>query len=477
MARSQTALPERPSQLPVSPSPTLWIDVTGLLTWIGQPTGIPRVIALLAQHLLQQPGLSVRLCKLVPTQRGFCQVAADPCQTRLNEQFQRRTPFLVWGYQRIGQVAQDLKQGNSPLARKLPREMREPLGRSINLVRELACLAVKALRAPLRYLQARCFEKPVPFQPGDVLLDLGVSWGYPNYGQWVAQLKQRQGIRYALLVHDLIPWRCPQLFPEEAACEFVEWAEQAVPTADLLVVTSQSTKRDVDAYTKALQVPCPPVGIMPLGVDIPSAVPEEEPLPAAIDRPFVLCVGTLEVRKNHLLLYHVWRKLVQEHPQEAPLLVLVGRPGWLVRDLLSQIANDPLVRDRIKILNGLSDRVLARLYRECLFTVYPSFYEGWGLPVSESLAFGKPCITSSSSSLPEAGGEFCEYHEPMDFARCYELVCRSILDAEFRRQWETRIRQHYQPWSWQQSQEQLLSHLVAHFGLQPEAKSNAASCG
>jgi glycosyltransferase involved in cell wall biosynthesis len=129
--------------------------------------------------------------------------------------------------------------------------------------------------------------------------------------------------------------------------------------------------------------------------------------------PFVLFVSTIEKRKNHELLYRVWVRLI-ESGCEVPQLLFVGMRGWGVDELLADISRDRRVKNRIHVLNNVSDAELTFLYDRCLYTLYPSFYEGWGLPVVESLAFGKFCLCSNAGSLTEAGEDFCEYIDPWD---------------------------------------------------------------
>ena len=473
MSRSEPETHASPTKRPV-----LWIDVTALLVWSGPPTGIPRVVAEMTRRLLRREDLDVRLCVYSPATGHFAAVAANHPHVEQALRFQQHDPPLVRIQQRLNQGVLALRRGTLFGTRFLPASLRNALAQLSLVALEVARVSAKVVLGLPHRLRAWCLEKPLQFAAGDVILDFGFSWSLPGYGKAVAELKARQGVRYAVEINDLIPWRFPQFLLDAAAQSIRQWMADVVAVADLVLVISKNTGRDLAAFAAEGKIAAPPVEVLYLGTNIAEEADAvvKEPLPVPQDRPYVLCVGTLEVRKNHALLYHVWRKLVEEHPDTAPRLVLVGRPGWLVEDLLELVRRDPLVRDHITILDGLSDVALAELYRNCLFTVYPSLYEGWGLPVSESLAFGKACIASNSSSLPEAGGELCEYHEPMDFARCYELVCRTAFDAEFREQWEARIRRQYQPRSWQQAQEQLVSFLTANFWTPSETKQNVPAC-
>ena len=140
---------------------------------------------------------------------------------------------------------------------------------------------------------------------------------------------------------------------------------------------------------------------------------------------FLLCVGTIEVRKNHALLYSTY-KLADERGIELPPMVIVGRRGWLSEDIYEVMTHDPQTRAKFVFLHDATDEELAWLYRHCEFTVYPSFYEGWGLPIGESLAYGVPCVASRTSSMPEVAGELIPYFSPSSADECLEAITAMI---------------------------------------------------
>ncbi|MFI5091233.1 MAG: glycosyltransferase [Terriglobales bacterium] len=84
----------------------------------------------------------------------------------------------------------------------------------------------------------------------------------------------------------------------------------------------------------------------------------------------------------------------------------------------------------------------------CLFTLFPSLYEGWGLPVTESLAHGKPCLISNRSALPEAGDTFARYFDPENLLDAYQMIRAAIEDLDELRIWTARIVREFQPVSW-----------------------------
>jgi len=152
--------------------------------------------------------------------------------------------------------------------------------------------------------------------------------------------------------------------------------------------------------------------------------------------------------------------MVEEMPFErVPTLVFAGRVGWLVNDLLQQLVNCAYLRGKIVLVADPTDAELVALYRGCRFTLFPSLYEGWGLPVSESLSFGKLCVASDRTSVPEAGGDFCLYVDPENISAASDVIRRACTDDALIAAFEKKIREEFQPTSWRKTAETLLRHL------------------
>jgi glycosyltransferase involved in cell wall biosynthesis len=94
---------------------------------------------------------------------------------------------------------------------------------------------------------------------------------------------------------------------------------------------------------------------------------------------------------------------------------------------------------QVRVIHAPSDRELAWLYQNCLFTAYPSLYEGWGLPVGESVWFGKYCVASQATSIPEVCGDLLDYVDPNDLASICACLRKYIVDGDALRQQEARI--------------------------------------
>ena len=168
------------------------------------------------------------------------------------------------------------------------------------------------------------------------------------------------------------------------------------------------------------------------------------------ERTHVLYVSTIEIRKNHMLLFKVWERLIREHGAETvPDLVFTGKYGWEIDDLRALLKETGFLGGKIRVVENLSDEALAVLYRFSLFTAFPSFCEGWGLPVAESLSYGRHCIASDATSVPEVGGRFVQYHDPRDVDAAYRLIEEAIFDPAALDTWESLIRSEYRPAPWQ----------------------------
>ena len=131
----------------------------------------------------------------------------------------------------------------------------------------------------------------------------------------------------------------------------------------------------------------------------------------------------------------------------------------MAEETYTLLTTDPEISKKITLLQGLSDNELAWLYKNCKFTVFPSFYEGWGLPIAEALSYGKCCISSNTSSMPEVGGELVEYVSPYDVAGMMAAIQHLNEDDAYRRRLESKIKSQYKPRSWSDTFEQLLSTL------------------
>ena len=286
------------------------------------------------------------------------------------------------------------------------------------------------------------------FQPGDVLLTMGLDWDYP-YPEAFRQLKDR-GVGIISVCYDLIPILFPHYCVEGVPEKFKVHYQALASHAAALLCISKQTERDVTDYFRAMGYPARPTQVMTLGDDVPDdrggAGPELDRLMA---EPFILFVSTIERRKNHEVLYRAYHELVRRgHGQALPRLIFVGAPGWGVGDLMKDMQLDPLVQGRIAIVNRVSDGDLRWLYRKALFCAYPSLYEGWGLPIGEALSLGKAVLSSDRGSLPEVGGDLVKYLDPWDVRAWAEAILDWASEPAKIAAIEKSVEERYVPRDW-----------------------------
>ncbi|MPT49034.1 MAG: glycosyltransferase [Sphingobium sp.] len=174
---------------------------------------------------------------------------------------------------------------------------------------------------------------------------------------------------------------------------------------------------------------------------------------------FAITVGTIEPRKNHEALYKAYLMMLRQGLlDKAFQLVFVGNRGWKSGDFLASLEQDERVKGKILIMSP-SDEELDVLYRNCKFTLLPSFYEGWSLTLPESLSYGKFCLTSDVDPLRETGRDLVEYIHPLDAARWAERMAYYANNSDALEPWEKKIESHWKARTWYQSAEMLLEAL------------------
>jgi glycosyltransferase involved in cell wall biosynthesis/GT2 family glycosyltransferase len=258
-----------------------------------------------------------------------------------------------------------------------------------------------------------------------------------------------------VLVYDIIPLENPEFVSDAHQTMFTGWLRTTLALAKIVFVSSVENRDRLLRWAALAEVP--------LGASVvPIAFGANKPAPAlgagqllratATSRVrmggFVLSVGTIDRRKNQAALCRLWPRLhATLPPDQVPQLVLVGRDDVGLEMLSDQVAA-LIEAGNILVLQGVSDAELAGLYDTCLFTVFPSLSEGYGLPVAESLAHGKLCIASDLAVIRDHAGDLPWYVPPGDQAALLEALRRVITDTQMRAEAEGQIARHYMSQDW-----------------------------
>ena len=309
-------------------------------------------------------------------------------------------------------------------------------------------LKVAARDVVATWLRTNPFERFV--RPGDVVVSLGAGWGIPNYMKYFAEAKRRSGVKFAIMVHDLIPIKYGSFVEPHHTAQFRDWLRAAIPVADIVFTNSKHTRTALIEFAAESGWRLPPVVALEMGSGFGDRLTAGEQAMVSLPPRYVLFVSTIELRKNHRLLVRVWQRLLERHGADlVPNLIFAGKIGWLVDDLLADLETSDHLNGKIILLRGLSDAELQQAYRSCLFTVFPSLSEGWGLPIAESLAHGKFCVASNHTSIPEAGGNLIDYFDPLDEDDALAKIERPLIDRAYLAAREAQLRAEYRPRTWE----------------------------
>ncbi len=285
----------------------------------------------------------------------------------------------------------------------------------------------------------------------DRLIILDSSWTVSKSVECFQQAHDR-GMQVHVMVHDLIPLVRPDLCSERAPLIFYDWMIKTLQFTTQYIANSEATKADMlDFFTMhnlqrtVVVTPLAQTALSEIESErkdgpllanfAPNVYPRVRELASASEivrvlsgTRYVLCVGTQETRKNNWRIVQAWKLLLDTCPPDTvPRLVFAGKSGWMnanFENLLNATGN---LGGYVTRIEAPDDRDLDLLYRNCLFTIMPSLYEGWGLPVGESLSYGKTAVTSNSSSLPEVGGDLVRYCDPTSITSIAD-ACRGLLE-------------------------------------------------
>lgn len=263
--------------------------------------------------------------------------------------------------------------------------------------------------------------------------------------------------RTALTIHDLSFLRYPECFSPPLLRYLLNAVPRSVERADLILADSSSTRDDL---MEMLGVPAERIRVVYAGVE-PSFEPR--PLPEVdavrqrygIGRPYLLGLGTLQPRKNFVRLIEAYRLLRQEQGIPHQLVIGGGR-GWLYEPII-EAAKAHGLGDDVLLIGFVDDGDLAALYTGAEAFVFPSLYEGFGLPVLEAMACGTPVVAASTSSLPEVAGEAALLVSPHDTGALAEAMAQVLGNDALRTTLRMRGFEQCRRFTWRAAAQDLLA--------------------
>lgn len=401
----------------------IWIDLTDFLNWRGNLTGIQRIQYNISKLYIDS-GKDVHFFVYREQSRIFQEIQFDPAD-------------IV----KAGIVLGD--DGGQGRKLRIKHRIVE-YGQKVIPSRML--LKIKGVYSLKKSLPKK--ENDCIFESEDIVLIMGGIW-LGNFINDLEVCKQNKKFKLVHFIFDMIPSFFPGYVVEWLPKVFNSYNKKVFSISDGILAISESTAHDVRKFmdlhgiSRSLKVQVVRIGE---GIDTIASDQKSESLKAITGENYILSVSTVEGRKNHASLFYVVKE-AKRQGISLPKIVVVGRDGWLTDDIRYVMKNDPDARKQIVFLNNVNDNELDWLYKHCLYTIFPSFYEGWGMPVAESLAYGKLCIASDMSSIPEIAGNMIDYFSPYDTGSILDCITRYLDPVELQKK-EDIIRKSYHQTTW-----------------------------
>lgn len=307
-------------------------------------------------------------------------------------------------------------------------------------------------------------------KPNDIYISMGLDWDHAPTSQVFKYLKQL-GAKSILTCFDTVPVQFPEfLVRDEIGQEFRQHLVEMAHSADKVWAISQATGKDLARFWQDawIERSLPEIITVPLASYTDTTrLPTLDSRDHAIMRDvfskgdYVLYVSSVEPRKNHKLMFDIWRDLWNERGANCPQFVFVGAVGWGCSDTIQRVSRmAAYTGGKVNGLHRVSDNLLQHLYHNSSFTVFPSLYEGWGLAATEAMQHGKVCVVANNSSLGEATQGLMPALHPLDFPGWKAEIERLLDDVTYRRSLEEVISKQYQSLTWNDIGERFCNEVI-----------------
>jgi len=259
-------------------------------------------------------------------------------------------------------------------------------------------------------------------------------------------------IKTVVTIHDVAFLIHPEFYYNELIEELKAEIGRAMERADGIITISENSKRDIIEY---YDFPEKMIKVIPLGVDF-IEIDIDETLARTrynLEEPYFLSVSTLQPRKNFEGLIRAFR--ITKNEGLPHKLVIAGKFGWMYDGIFEEIERHSL-EDDVIITGAISDELLVSLYMGADIFVYPSFYEGFGLPPLEASFYGVPVICSNVSSIPEVMGDSASYIDPSSDEDIAKAMLTLTGDDERKRELRERGYKNLNRFSWEKTAQKTL---------------------
>ena len=249
--------------------------------------------------------------------------------------------------------------------------------------------------------------------------------------------------RLAVMIHDIIPVEFPEYSRPGEDKRHLKRLDTVRRLAKSIIVPTQSVRTSLAPFMPTDV----PIHVVAHGLHIWGVDKGADTLPQNLPKgPFFVCIGTIEPRKNHLLLLNIWRDMAHHLGRETPALVIIGRRGWENENVVDMLERCPILQNVVIEYNNMDDQQVIACLRRARALLFPSFTEGFGLPLLEAMAVKTPIVCSDLPVLREVAGSDALYIDPTDGPAWKKAVMELMEDAYVIEADEARISPSVSPW-------------------------------
>jgi glycosyltransferase involved in cell wall biosynthesis len=403
------------------------IDVTQLVHWSGNLSGIPRVM----HELTIRFGASSHNTVFI----SWVKEVGQMCVVDIKES-------LIDGNRHPAYLTQE---GLSPTVALTPKISPKMIVKKLAAKSRLDHTKLyKKIRKSTATHATEHYQRYTPQHDDKMLIVYGEWWDQDYINLLVSYANN--DVELFPVCHDIVPMVVPQFSGNSAS--LADFITKIYPLSKCVISISKSTKNDLTKWMRFHGLPIPPIKLFREGeffATIQAPRYDMEQKYNIKSGAFIIFVGTIEPRKNHTLLYYVY-KLAETRGINLPQLLIIGRIGHHSDEIIDYIKNDPEVKGKISIMNDVDDAELEWFYRNSLCMISPSWYEGWGIPIVESIVKGNPTVCSNTSSMTEIAEDCVLHFNPASTDECLDAIIKMLepdVLAEYRKRCAA-----YRPHSW-----------------------------
>lgn len=283
-----------------------------------------------------------------------------------------------------------------------------------------------------------------------IFFDLDSSWNAPYKRDKLYPVLKQNGFLIFNLIYDLIPIYTPQFVQDIVVKNYKNYIKTVYKYSDYTICISKATQKDFLKYKKELNFTKPiKTSVVNLGSDFKklNTTTKDKNLLAMQNKKYILFVGTLEPRKNHKEVLEAFDLLSKTYQDLN--LIFVGIKGWGLDSFFQQLEKHPLKDKRLFWLKNIDDDTLFHFYQNAFLVTYLSKYEGFGLPIIESLQHGNITISSDNTSMPEAGLDFADYIKNNDSVKLAKTIETYLTNNKLYNQRKKYIKENFQAFTWE----------------------------